>query len=84
MFKMKKIIISIVVVFVLSLGVYAQRDGFFNSWEEVSYRDDIEDTDMPVFPNSHDITENINLPLGNGILILTMLGAGYVIRKKRS
>lgn len=81
---MKKIIISIVVVFVLSLGAYAQKDGFFNSWEEISYRDDVAEADMPVFPNSHDITGNINLPLGNGLLILTVLGAGYVIKKKRS
>lgn len=81
---MKKIIFAIAIIFVLSLGANAQRDGFFSkdsNWGN-SYRETPND-DVPMFPNSHGTTDNIEAPLGTGLLILTALGGVYAITRKK-
>ena len=86
---MKKILFTIAMVFVMSLGINAQSnaDGFF-TW---NYNDEITDryTDPATgegfaLPSGHGYDYDSNAPLGTGLLILTALGAGYAIKKKRS
>ena len=79
---MKNILFTIVLVFVMVFVSNAQSDWFVSNLENIDgfYRTDI---DVPVFPVTHGLTENTNLPLGNGLLILGALGAGYAINKKK-
>lgn len=81
---MKKILLTIALVVSLVLSSKAQSDGFFKS--DNTYNDpyrDITETDMPLFPGGHGITNNVETPLGGGLLILTALGAAYAVKKKR-
>lgn len=72
---------TIALMMVFGLGASAQTDGFFNDWEDF---DNIRnEEDLPTLPGSHGLTGNQEAPLGSGILILTALGAGYAISKKR-
>lgn len=78
---MKKIFFTIALTVVLGFGASAQRDGFFNDWQDF---DNLRDGEtLPALPGSHGLTGDQNAPLGSGILILTALGAGYAISKKR-
>ena len=72
------------------LGASAQSDGFFKN-----YRDDVYgdrggsggDPLMPALPGGGVGAYNTDqgAPLGSGLLVLTALGAGYAVyRKKRS
>ncbi len=80
---MKKLVLSIALVLALGLGASAQRDSFFSDWEDVGNGlDRIEDI-LPGLPNNHGLTDDIEAPLGSGLLILTALGAGYAVAKKR-
>ena len=40
------------------------------------------DVDTPLLP-MHNQTDSQNAPLGSGIVLLTALGAGYVVAKRR-
>lgn len=84
---MKKILV-LVALFGLTLSVSAQSDAFFN----YGYNDDIYNRD--VFMSSSDglpslpqfggnIIQDTTVPLGTGIFLLTSLGAGYAISKRR-
>lgn len=81
---MKKLLFTISFFAAFVLTSNAQVDGFFNNNNESSYRGDMVYPDAPAFPNGHGNTENVNLPLGSGLLILTALCGGYAIKKKRS
>ena len=83
---MKNIILAIAFVFMMVLGASAQggrSDSFFN------YNDDITDRASSVYsdvmlPNSHFTNhDQEGAPLGSGLLILTALGAGYAVSRKR-
>ncbi len=80
---MKKVILSIALVFALGLGASAQRDSFFSDWEDVGNGLDRTEDILPGLPSNHGYTDNIDAPLGSGLLILTALGAGYAVAKKR-
>ena len=79
---MKKIILAIALVMALSLGANAQRDGFFNDWDDYSNGLDRTGVDMPALP-THGLDQNQNAPLGSGLLVLTALGAGYAIARRK-
>ena len=82
---MKKIYLTIVLVLSLSLNMFSQRkDGFFNyDYEEPYFRLDDPD-DVIGFPTSPIGTPyNDPAPLGDGLLILTAIGIGYTIRKRK-
>ena len=79
---MKKILLVLVMVMALGLGANAQRDGFFNDWDDYSNGLDRTELDMPALP-THGLDQNQNAPLGSGLLVLTALGAGYAMLKKR-
>lgn len=79
---MKKVLLSISLIIILVLGANAQNDAFFK-WND-SYDDAFRSVDYYSFvlPTSHGANNDYQAPLGNGLLILTALGAGYV--RKRS
>ena len=88
---MKKILFTIAIVLTMVLGASAQSDGFFKN-----YRDDVygdrgsgggSDPLMPALPGGSVgvYSTDQGAPLGSGLLVLTALGAGYAVyRKKRS
>ena len=82
---MKKIILSIIFAIMMSFCANAQIDNIVIDWDE-SYRSTLDE--MPWLPavNVGGIYNDIpayNGPLGDGLLILTALGAGYFLRKKK-
>lgn len=63
---------------------FAQSDGFFSGWEENEIREDIDNGfDMPGLPGHGYTEDQSGAPLGTGILILTALGAGYAVAKRK-
>ena len=83
---MKKILLTIALTIILGFGANAQylgmSDSFFNDWDQ-SDRLDIGGFSF-VLPASHGFGEDTpSAPLGSGLLVLTALGAGYVLKKKR-
>ena len=77
---MKKVLLALALVMALSFGANAQRDGFFNDWNDVSNGID-RDGGLPGVPGSHGEGGDVGAPLGTGLFILTALGAGYAIKK---
>lgn len=79
---MKNIILSIAFIFTLSLGASAQShtDGFVDWTKENSGRTIVDDWAI-VFPAQHFTnTDQNGTPLGSGLLVLTVLGAGYAAK----
>ena len=76
---MKKVLLAIAVVLTMGLCANAQdgRDAFFGGWEDMENRDL-----FPTLPEVHNYQEDASAPLGGGLLVLTVLGAGYAIRKR--
>ena len=82
---MKKILLAIALVITMSFGAKAQffglSDGFFNDWGS---SDAIRAVGiLPMLPSEHGITEDVTAPLGSGLLVLTALGAGYAVARRR-
>ena len=82
---MKKLLFTIALVLTIGFGANAQRDGFFGNYGEGpdggSYgRTGDYGFATPTKPIGS--TQNEDVPLGSGLLILATLGAGYAIRKK--
>lgn len=81
----------VIILFLLSVnqggGVKAQTDGFFNydNYDNKYYRN-YDDVFAPVLPESHGLNDNFQsqAPLGNGLLALSLLGAGYLTIKSRT
>ena len=80
---MKKILLATALVLAMGLGANAQRDGFFNDWDDVSNGLDRDLFEMPSLPGDHSLPGDVSAPLGSGLLILTALGAGYALTRKR-
>ena len=90
---MKKLIMTIAILFGLTMtsfadgglfnrgnnGKYGQANGYiyFNAKNTAS-----EDVATPMLP-PHGSDDNEPAPLGSGIALLTALGAGYVVAKRR-
>ena len=89
---MKKQIITIAIVLGLSMTSFAQGGLFHRGANadgtpaEVSLTGDGTKGNNrdgePLLP-MHNQTESQNAPLGSGIVLLTALGAGYVVAKRR-
>ena len=79
---MKKILFTIALVFTLSVA-NAQNDGFFK------WNSNIDDNERGAgidfyLPSAHGTGNDYNAtPLGSGIVILTVLGAGYAMSRRR-
>lgn len=82
---MKKILFAIAFVITLSFGASAQShtDGFVDWTKENSGRTIVDDWSI-IFPAQHFSNNDQNgSPLGSGLLVLTVLGAGYAACNKR-
>ena len=82
-FVMKKIVLTLALL--MSLNVFAQRkDGYFNTDEDL-FNNRISNPDAVLFLPTLGIgsTANEQAPLGSGLIILTVLGASYSIRKRQ-
>ena len=82
---MKKIYLTLVLTLSLSLNVLAQTDGFFKMDNEDIYNrlDDPTSVGLNLPHNPIGDPNNAPAPLGNGLLILTAVGLGYAIRKRK-
>ena len=85
---MRKIILAIALLMTVSLGARAQRDGFFNAGSyEGGSRDEI-GTTTPILPHGSvgqtSGDQPATVPVGSGLLIFSMLGGAYLLRKKTS
>ena len=81
---MKKILLATALIMMIGLFANAQgRDGFFSSWDNDNYENRATDPSFSLnFPNHFDSDDN-GAPLGSGLIILSALGAGYAVARKR-
>ena len=79
---MKKILFAIAFVMMVVIA-NAQTDGFFKSGDTDSYTNRTEGT-TPIVPTGPVGTlQDTNAPLGSGLIILTAMGAGYAIARRK-
>lgn len=85
---MKKIVFAIALLLTLGFSASAQRDGFFHddgggyeSRGDAVFGVDIMLPDYGVGAYNGD--QPATAPIGSGLLVLTALGAVYLVRKKR-
>lgn len=81
---MKKLLLTLSLTIALGLCANAQRDSFFtcNANDEDDVYRNIEDGFT--LPNAHGTGDDYNsVPVGSGLLILTALGAGYMVSRHR-
>ena len=91
---MKKLIITIAIVFAVCATSFAQTQkggGLFQYGavsDEQYYGSGYFNNDRTGFslmlPESHNSTDNFNAPLGGGALLLIGFGAAYALKKKSS
>ena len=82
---MKKILLVLAIVFTMCFGVKAQHgnsDAFFNN-RGSDNRTGGENAFSMSLPGSHGSDSDAPAPLGSGLLILSALGGGYLIAKKK-
>ena len=81
---MKKILFATAIVLIMGLTANAQgRDGFFADYDNgFSNRTTGDALDIEN-PLGHGLTTNTETPLGSGLLVLTALGAGYAVARKK-
>lgn len=85
---MKKIIFAIAMIMTLAMNANAQRDTFFSDWYDENSDIRTNGTNIPNLPNNDlilggEFGDDVNAPVGSGLLILTALGAGYAVARKR-
>ena len=81
---MKKIYLTLVLVIVMSFNVFAQHsDGFFKTNDDLYNRMDNPNGMLNMPSGVLGATNNESAPLGNGLVILAALGAGYAIKKRK-
>lgn len=88
---MKKMILTISMIISLGVSAIAQysngRDIYSIDWSidwgDVGNSLDRDVIEMPGLPGGHGGGNDVNAPLGSGLVILTALGAGYAIKKKQ-
>ncbi len=80
----KILLLVLFLQFTVNQDLYAQKDSFFTYNNNEHYRD-VDDVMAPGLPYSHGLSENYQspAPLGNGLLVLSLLGAGYLVKKSR-
>ena len=80
--KMNKILFAIAIVMMLGMTANAQRDGFFRDYDDNVNR---ENDGLPKILGGElgGLNGDQDAPLGTGLLILTALGAGYAVARKK-
>ena len=83
-FVTKNLLLVLFLQFVVSQDLCAQKDSFFTYNNNEHYRD-VDDITAPGLPRYHGSQDNYQspAPLGNGLLVLSLLGAGYLVKKSR-
>ena len=85
---MKKILFAIAIVLTISLTANAQgkSDGFFSTGWDDNTRTGFDDVILPTttLVNGGQFGNDYDAPLGSGLLVLTALGAGYAVARKKS
>lgn len=81
---MKKATLAIALFLTIGLSANAQSDGFFSTWNEDSVREFSSANDLNAPTKPIGSTENEKLPLGEGLLIMSALGAGYALKKRNN
>lgn len=82
---MKKILFTLALTITLGFTASAQynSDGFFKNWDDEE-RLDVGNGLNFVLPANHGFDTDANsTPLSSGLLILTALGAGYALKRKK-
>lgn len=82
---MKKIIFAIAIVLTLGLTANAQQNDSFihNDWDENNRNWDSGTLGIIMPALGIGDTSNSQAPLGTGLLVLTALGAGYAVARKK-
>ena len=84
---MKKIVLAIALVLAIGLGAKAQiglSDAFLNDWAQSDMlRDGGLGLILPGLPGDHGLGGDVPAPLGSGLFILGVLGAGYATLSRR-
>ena len=85
---MRKALLTLVIVMTFGLCATAQSDGFFKNSKNDGYSDRggvPSDPLMPALPGGSvgEYNSDQGAPLGSGILVLTALGAGYAVARRR-
>ena len=79
---MKKLIMTIAIVLGLSMTTFADGGGLFQRGaDNTEMGRGNRDGGLPGMPG-HGGTGNANAPLGTGIVVLTALGAAYLVGKR--
>lgn len=83
-FVTKILLLVLFLQFTVNQDLYAQKDSFFTYNNNEHYRD-VDEILAPGLPRTHGFTDNYQspAPLGNGLLALSLLGAGYLVKKSR-
>lgn len=84
---MKKILLASALVITMTLSASAQSDGFFRGGNDYSGGREISSGTLPMLPDGsvgqYNADQPATAPIGSGLIILTALGAGYAMTKKR-
>ena len=81
--KMKKILFAIALVITMSFSSFAQVDNYWYDSEVNRIDDDLPWLTTVIVGNVLTDVEANNSPVGSGLLILTALGGGYTLTRKR-
>ena len=86
--KMKKILFAIAIIMTIGFTANAQgrNDAFINDWDNDGFNRTSIDLGI-VLPSAINMGTNDQdpgAPLGSGLLVLTALGAGYAVTRKRN
>ena len=86
---MKKLALTIAIIFGLGIGVYAQGGLFqYGAVSDEEYYgsgygyNDLDRNGLPIILPGHGETDNQAAPLGSGALLLIGFGAAYALKKK--
>ena len=82
---MKKILFTIAIILTMVLGANAQTDGFFREGNSGNYGNRDGEADLPNTPSGvpGSLQGDFDAPLGGGLLVLTVLGAGYAFSRRK-
>lgn len=77
---MKKLVLTAAIVLSMGIGAFAQQgDGLLLRSSSRANRD----VTTPLFPQDWGEVEDQDSPLGSGMVVLTALGAAYLVGKRR-
>lgn len=83
---MKRIFVTMILMLMfvgITQAQISKNDNLFTDWEDVGNGlDKGGGISLPPVPGGHGGTNDVPVPLGSGLLVLTALGAGYALTRK--